>query len=123
MQAANRIAETAVNARSEVRESYLAYRTAYDTAKHYGTEIVPLRKQISEEMVLRYNGMLASVFELLADSREQVSAVSAYIDALGQFWLADADLQNALTGGRSFGTANGRRAPEQRAAGSPAGGH
>ena len=99
MQAANRIAETAINARSEVRESYLAYRTAYDTAKHYGQEIVPLRKQISEEMVLRYNGMLASVFELLIDAREQVAAVSAYIDALGQFWQADAELQRALTGG------------------------
>ncbi len=102
MQAASRIAETAINARSEVRESYLAYRTAYDTARHYGNEIVPLRKQISEEMVLRYNGMLASVFELLIDAREQVSAVSAYIEALGQFWLADADLQQALTAGRSL---------------------
>lgn len=99
MQAANRVAETAINARSEVRESYLAYRAAYDAAKHYGEEIVPLRKQISEEMVLRYNGMLASVFELLIDAREQVAAVSAYIDALGQFWQADADLQRALTGG------------------------
>jgi outer membrane protein TolC len=101
MQAASRIAETAINARSDVRESYSAYRTAYDTARHYGEEIVPLRKQISEEMVLRYNGMLASVFELLVDAREQVSAVSASIDALGQFWLADAELQRSLAGGGS----------------------
>ena len=68
----HRVAETAINARSEVRESYAAYRTAYDTAKHYRDEIVPLRKKISEEMLLRYNGMLVSVFELLADAREQV---------------------------------------------------
>lgn len=101
MQAANRIAETAINARSEVREAYLGYRTAYDVAKHYRDEVVPVRKQISEEMVLRYSGMLASVFELLADAREQVAAVSAFLDALAQFWLADADLQHALTGGRA----------------------
>jgi outer membrane protein TolC len=99
MQAASRIAETAINARSEVREAYLGYRAAYDVAKHYRDEVVPVRKQISDEMVLRYNAMLSSVFELLADAREQVGAVSAYIDALSRFWLADADLQHALTGG------------------------
>ena len=73
MQAVNRTAEVAVNARSEVRESYSAYRTAYDLARHYRDEVVPLRKRISEENLLRYNGMLISVFELLADSREQVA--------------------------------------------------
>src|SRR5216684_4046768 len=99
MQAANRIAEAAINARSEVRETYHGYRTAYDVAKHYRDEVVPLRKQISDEMVLRYNGMLVSVFELLTDAREQVVAASAYIDALREHWLADADLQRAMTGG------------------------
>ena len=34
MQAVNRAAEVAVNARSEVRESYAGYLTAYDLAKH-----------------------------------------------------------------------------------------
>ena len=98
LQSASRVAETAINARSQVREAYHGYRTAYDVARHYRDEVVPLRKQISDEMVLRYNGMLASVFELLADAREQVAAVSASIDALRDFWIADADLQNALNG-------------------------
>ena len=103
MQAANRIAETAINARSEVRDAYLGYRTAYDVARHYRDEVVPVRKRISEEVVLRYSGMLSSVFELLADAREQVAAVSASIDALNQFWLADAELQHVLTVGPSTG--------------------
>lgn len=98
MQAANRIAEAAINGRSEVREAYLGYRTAYDVAKHYRDEVVPLRKQISDEIVLRYNGMLASVFELLIDAREQVAAVSVSIDAQRDFWLADSELQMALNG-------------------------
>ena len=98
LQAANRIAEAAINGRSEVREAYHGYRTAYDVARHYRDEVVPLRRQISDEMVLRYNGMLASVFELLADAREQVTAVSASIDALRDFWIADADMQQALNG-------------------------
>ncbi len=98
MQAANRIAETAVIARSEVRETYAGYRTAYDVARHYRDEVVPLRKRISDEVLLRYNGMLASAFELLADAREQVASVSATMEALRDFWLAESDLQSALAG-------------------------
>ena len=98
MQAVNRFAETAVNARSEVRESYAGYLTAYELARHYRDEIVPLRKTISDENLLRYNGMLISVFELLADAREQVASVNDYIEALQGFWLAETDLQQAVGG-------------------------
>lgn len=98
MQAVNRAADIAVKARSEVRESYAAYRTTYDLARHYRDEIVPLRKRISEENLLRYNGMLISVFELLADARQQVTSVNAYIEALRDYWLAESNLNLALTG-------------------------
>jgi len=98
LQAVNRTAEVAIRARSEVRESYSAYRTAYDLARHYRDEVVPLRKRISEENLLRYNGMLISVFELLADAREQVASVTGYVQALRDFWVADTNLQTALTG-------------------------
>ncbi|CAE6797096.1 TolC family protein [Paraburkholderia domus] len=98
MQSVDRVAETAINARSEVRESYSAYVTDYDVAKHYRDEVVPIRKTVSDELLLRYNGMLASVFELLADSRDQVGAVNSYIDALKDYWLAETDLQQALGG-------------------------
>ncbi len=98
MRSAERIRETAVNAQSEVREAYSSYRTQHDLARHYREEIVPLRKKISDEMLLRYNGMLKSVFELLADSREQVMAVNGAIEAQRDFWIAEADLQMALIG-------------------------
>ena len=121
MQGVNRLAQLAVNARSEVRESYSAYRTAYDIAKHYRDEIVPLRKRISEENLLRYNGMLISVFELLADAREQVMSVNAYIEALRDFWLADSDLQAALTNGSTGGSGAAMKPAGKPAA--PAAGH
>jgi len=104
MQAVHRAAEVAVNARSEVRESYSAYRTAYDLARHYRDEVVPLRKRISDENLLRYNGMLASVFELLADARDQITSVTAAVEALRDHWIAETNLQTALTG-RSPGAA------------------
>lgn len=98
MQAVHRAADTAVRARSEVREAYSAYRTTYDLARHYREEVVPLRKQISDEVLLRYNGMLASVFELLADARTQISSVNAAIEAQRDYWLAETDLQAAING-------------------------
>lgn len=109
-QAVNRAVESAIQARSEVREAYGAYRTAFDLAKHYRDEIVPLRKRISEEVLLRYNGMLMSVFELLADARGQVEAVSAYLEALRGFWIAESDLQAVLTA-RSPGAMGGAMRP------------
>ncbi|MCW5642721.1 MAG: TolC family protein [Rhodoferax sp.] len=98
LQSVSQVQETAVNARSEAREAYFAYRTAYDLARHYRDEVVPLRKFIGEEMLLRYNGMLASTWDLLADSRDQVMAVNSAIEAQRDFWLAETDLQTALTG-------------------------
>lgn len=98
MQSVQRLAETAINARSEVRDAYAAAAIAYDTTRHYRDEIVPLRKKISEESLLRYNGMLISVFELLIDAREQIAGVTAYILSLRDFWLAGTDLQAALNG-------------------------
>ncbi len=98
MQAVARTRDTAIRARSEVREAYSAYRTSYDVARHYRDEVVPLRRKISDEMQLRYNGMLASVFALLADSRDQVNSVNAAIEAQRDFWLADTALQGAITG-------------------------
>ena len=94
----NRYESTRRAAGSYLREQYLAYRTAYDLAVHHRDEIVPLRKTISEENLLRYNGMLIGVFELLADSREQIAAVMSSIAAQQQFWLADAALQASVVG-------------------------
>ena len=98
MAALNRAALVGSHATSQVRESYGAYRTAYDIARHYRDEVVPLRKSIAEEMLLKYNGMLIGVFDLLADSREQIGSVIQAIEAQRDFWLADAQLRASLVG-------------------------
>ncbi|MCJ0762343.1 TolC family protein [Variovorax terrae] len=98
LQSVARVQAVAVQARSEAREAYLGWRTAYDLARHYRDEIVPLRRFINDEMVLRYNGMLASVWALLADTRQNVLAVNSALEAQRDFWLADTDLQTTLSG-------------------------
>ena len=107
MQTLHRAAETAINARSEVREAYTGYRSAYDIARHHRDELVPLNQRIAEENVLRYNGMFIGVFELLADARTQIASVNASIEALRDFWIAQADLDMALIGKPSLSAAAG----------------
>ncbi len=97
-QALHRAAAAAVDARSEVREAYAALRHAHDIARHHRDELVPIARRISDENLLRYNGMLIGVFELLADARAQTHAVKASIDALRAYWLAEAELELALIG-------------------------
>ena len=98
LQSAARVRNVGVLAASEAREAWQGWNTAYAIARRYRDEVLPLRKQVNEEMVLRYNGMLASVWELLGETRASMLAVNAGIEAQRDFWLADTDLQLVLTG-------------------------
>jgi len=96
--ALNRTAAVVVEAHSHLRESYAVYRSSFDLARHYRDEVVPLRETIAAETLLRYNGMLVSVFELLADAREQVATIRQAMAARRDFWVADAALRATLIG-------------------------
>jgi outer membrane protein, multidrug efflux system len=98
LQSVARVRDVAVRARSEAREAWHGWRTAYDIARHYRDEIVPLRKFIADETQLRYNGMLASAWDVLGEARNHIAAVNNAIAAQRDFWIADTDLQTALTG-------------------------
>ena len=121
-QAAGRVADVAQRARSEVREGHASYLAAWEVARRYRDEIVPLRKAISEENLLRYNGMLIGVFELLADAREQTGAVIGAIEATRDFWIADANLETALLAGSPRGT-SAYGTPASAAPAAAGGGH
>jgi outer membrane protein TolC len=99
MQAVNRLLALAVNARSEARDAYRVYRSTYDIAGHYQREVLPLRKIISDETLLRYNAMLIDVFSLLAEARQRIAATITAIEAKRDFWLATVDLKAAIAGG------------------------
>jgi len=115
MQAVNRLAQKAVNVRSEAREAYRNYRMSYDIASHYQREVLPLRKIISDEMMLRYGAMQVDVFTLLLEVQQKLNANAAAADALRDFWLASTDLSTAMTGG-------GMNPTETLSAASPAAG-
>ena len=121
MQAVNRLMARAVSARSEAREAYQAYRSSFDIARHYRREVLPLRKIISDETLLRYNAMQIDVFALLVEARQRITSTAAAIEAQRDFWLAETNLGVALLGGGGASTAS-----ETTAAAAPAeagGGH
>ena len=113
--AANRLAERAVNARSEVREAYLRYRGQYEITRHYQTSVLPLRKTIQDQALLQYSGMLIDVSQLIIDARARILSNIQAIEAQRDFWIATTDVKAAIIGG-GFGGA------EAGAAGAPIGG-
>lgn len=121
-QAVNRLAEKAVNARSQAREAYRSYRATYDIAAHYRREVLPLRKIISEETLLRYNAMQIDVFALLTEVRQRTASINAGVEAQQNFWIASVDLAVSVMGG---GAPSGSGGEASMGGGAPAetGGH
>ena len=117
----NRLTERAVNVRSEARDAYRSYRSAYDIASHYQREILPLRRIITEEMQLRFSSMQVDIFALLTEARQRLASLRGAIDARQKFFLAQSELQTAVNGG---GGLAGGDIPTSIAAAAPAaGGH
>ena len=82
-----------------VRQARLAYADSHALALAARDEVVQTRELIREETLLHYNGMLKSVWDVLAEVGNQSQAVIAAIEAQRDFWLAEADVQWVLQGG------------------------
>ena len=93
-----RAASLAVAAASQLREADGNRRDSHALALQFRDRLVPLQATIVGQNLLRYNGMLASAFDLLADAREQARTVQQAIAAQRDFWLADAAFQAATLG-------------------------
>jgi len=110
LQAANALAEKAVNVRSEARGAEGAYHASYKIARHYRDVLVPLRATVEEEGLLSYNGMITNTFELLTDVRERLSAELEGANAKRDFYIAQADLTAAIYGGGAGSAGGGESA-------------
>ena len=101
LQAANVLAQKAVNIRSEARAAEAGYRATHRIARHYRDILVPLRAAVEEEGLLSYNGMITSTFELISAARDRLGAELKAANAKRDFFLAEADLTAAIYGGGS----------------------
>lgn len=84
--------------RADVQMAVNAYQLARQTAHHTQAEVVRLHTELSQETLLRYNGMLKSTWDLLASARTRIDSVDAALQAQRQLWLAHADLMAVLAG-------------------------
>lgn len=85
------------------RDALKAYQAAHALAVDSTAVVLETRAFITEETVLHYNGMLKSVWDLLAEVRNQSQATVDAIGAQRDFWTAEADLQWVLQGGEPVG--------------------
>ena len=121
MRALNRLTARAVMARSEARAARDTYLGAHAIALQYQRTVLPLRRIVAKETLLRYNGMLVDVFDLLTEARERVAARVAATEAQRAFFLAEIDLRAAILGGGTASAAES--APTTTPAPAAGGGH
>lgn len=103
LRAAHQLAERAVEVRSEARAAHEAWLGSHQIARHYRSTVLPLRREIAEEALLSYNGMITSTFDLIADTRARLTAAQAEAQARAGFWRADAAMRAAIHGGGTGG--------------------
>jgi len=93
-----RLQEVAIDARSEVRLAALRLSTGREVVAHYHEVLVPLRRTVTEQALLHYNGMFLSAFQLLSAKESEIDARRGYLEALRDYWIARAELARALGG-------------------------
>ncbi len=84
--------------RADVQVALTAYQVARQSAHTRRAEVLRLHTELSQETLLRYNGMLQSTWDLLASARTRIDSVDAALQAQRQAWLAQADLMAVLAG-------------------------
>lgn len=105
---------------ADVRVALEALQTASQQARHSQSELVRLASASEQETLWRYNGMLASTWQLLASARHRMEAVEAALQARRQAWHAYFDLQALLSG---LPYAGALSAPATRTSTLPKAGH
>lgn len=99
VEAANRLAQAAIEARSQAREAYQTYRGTHEIASLYQDQVLPLRRVIEEEQLLQYNAMIADVTDFITDARLRILSNAQAIEARRDFFIAETDLAFALVAG------------------------
>jgi cobalt-zinc-cadmium efflux system outer membrane protein len=88
----------AVRIRATARAVQERMRGAQDRALYYRDILLPLRERIVNEAQLQYNAMQIGVFQLLREREQQIETSVAYVEALREYWLARADLEQISSG-------------------------
>lgn len=83
-------AAAAVALRATARVARARLEGAHARVTRLRKTVLPLRDRLAAESLKHYNAMSLSPFELLIVRREQIDAERRYVDALRDYWIADA---------------------------------
>src|SRR6185437_14382997 len=97
-QSQERYLALAIEIRSQVRAARARMLNARIAAQFYHDEILPTQQKLLDQTQLRYNGMLAGVFQLLQAKRDEIDAAAQYVEALRTYWTSRAELERAIGG-------------------------
>jgi outer membrane protein TolC len=101
LQAANKLAELAVNARSEAREAYHAYRGTHDLARAHQKRITSMGRLAGIHGAAQAGDQATAAPGPAPDMPGWMSRNIKAIEARRDFWIADTNLVASWSGARS----------------------
>jgi cobalt-zinc-cadmium efflux system outer membrane protein len=97
-QSQHRLAVLEVAVRSDVRTLHSRLVAERQMAQRYREQLIPLREQIVASSQRHVNYMLIGVFQLLQVKQQEITARREYIEAVRDYWMARAELEQAVGG-------------------------
>ena len=88
----------AIDIRADVNAVRARLVAARRTVEFYSKTILPTRRNLSRLAQVQYDAMLLGVYQLLQLKQQEVTAMSEYLDALRDYWIARSDLERAVGG-------------------------
>ena len=98
VKAQERYADLAIRIRSAARIERSRLLKARRTVEYYRKHILPLTAQILDRTLREYNAMQIGVFRLLDAKEQQIVAGQRYIEALRDYWISRARVEQLLNG-------------------------
>ncbi len=82
---------------SQAQQALSRHAMRAQQVEQYQHKILPLRKQLLDEAVLHYNGMIIGIFDLLKEAEHQVQSVQKYLNASADLLRSESELDLELT--------------------------
>lgn len=82
---------------SQARQALSQHAMRTQQLEQYQHKILPLRKQLLDEAVLHYNGMIIGIFDLLKEAEHHVQSVQKYLNARADLLRSESELDLELT--------------------------
>jgi cobalt-zinc-cadmium efflux system outer membrane protein len=87
-----------IRIRAQARAALDRLEGAGDRANYYRDILLPLHERIVNETQLHYNAMQLGPFQLLRAREQQIQTAVGYVEALRDYWLARAEIEQLLDG-------------------------